>query len=118
MPISAGRVAHSLSRFIFLGRSFNYPSKSRSLATKAIFNQVVFAPVMNTYFFGMQALLAGDGLMAAWERIKDTGPTSYINSWKLWPAVTIFNFAYIGPEYRSLFAGQSQVKFIKGLAKV
>lgn len=73
---------------------------------------------MNTYFFGMQPLLAGDGFLAAWERIKDTGPTSYINSWKLWPAVTMFNFAYIMPEYRSLFAGQSLGRCIKGLAKI
>jgi protein Mpv17 len=28
-----------------------------------------------------------------------------INSLKLWPAVTAFNFTFINPQYRSIFAG-------------
>lgn len=32
-------------------------------------------------------------------------PTSLINSCKLWPAVTAFNFTVIAPQYRSIFAG-------------
>lgn len=40
-----------------------------------------------------------------WERIKRTVPPSMINSLKLWPAVTAFNFTFIDPHYRSIFAG-------------
>ena len=92
---------------MYLGQSFNYSSKVRSLATKVIVNQIVFAPVFSTYFFGMQSLLVGDNLVEAWERIKNTVPTSWINSCKLWPAVTAFNFTYIQPQSRPMFAGQS-----------
>ena len=90
---------------MYLGTIFNYPSKLLSLATKVVVNQIVFTPVFNSYFFGMQSLLSGDSFADAWERIKRTVPTSFINSCKLWPAVTAFNFTYVLPQYRALFAG-------------
>lgn len=63
---------------MYLSRAFNYPSQLLSLATKVIVNQIVFTPLFNTYFFGMQALLAGDTLLDAWERINNTVPTSFV----------------------------------------
>ncbi|MCJ1388846.1 Dihydroorotate dehydrogenase (quinone), mitochondrial [Xylographa bjoerkii] len=96
-----------VARFIYLGVSFNYRSKALSLATKVVVNQIVFTPIFNSYFFGMQTLLSGDGLASAWERIKQTVPISFINSWKLWPAVTAFSFTYIQPQYRAVFAGKT-----------
>lgn len=90
---------------MYLNRSFNYSSRMLSLATKVTVNQIVFTPVFNSYFFGMQSLLSGDTFLEAWERIKKTVPTSFINSCKLWPAVTAFSFTYIQPQYRALFAG-------------
>lgn len=92
---------------MFLGRSFNYTSKTLSLGTKVVVNQIVLTPVLNSYFFGMQVLLAGHGIEEAWERIKRTVPTSFINSWKLWPAVTAFNFTYVQPQFRAVFAGRT-----------
>ncbi|KAL2056380.1 hypothetical protein ABVK25_003403 [Lepraria finkii] len=93
------------SWFMYLSRSFNHSSRLLSLATKVGVNQIVFTPIFNSYFFGMQSLLSGDTPLEAWERIKRTVPTSFINSCKLWPAVTAFSFTYIQPQYRSLFAG-------------
>ena len=90
---------------MYLNRSFNYSSRMLSLATKVTVNQIVFTPVFNSYFFGMQSLLSGDTVLEAWDRIKRTVPTSFINSCKLWPAVTAFSFTYIQPQYRALFAG-------------
>ena len=95
-----------LQRFLYLGRSFNYSSKVLSLAVKVVVNQIVFTPVFNSYFFGMQALLSGDSIISAWEHIKHTVPVSFVNACKLWPAVTAFNFTYIDPQYRALFAGR------------
>ena len=90
---------------MYLGTAFNYPSKFLSLGTKVVVNQIVFTPIFNSYFFGMQSLLSGDSFLDAWERIKRTVPTSFVNSCKLWPAVTAFNFTYVLPQYRALFAG-------------
>ena len=90
---------------MYLNRSFNYSSRMLSLAMKVTVNQIVFTPVFNSYFFGMQSLLSGDTFLEAWERIKRTVPTSFVNSCKLWPAVTAFSFTYIQPQYRALFAG-------------
>lgn len=93
---------------MYLGRSFNYPSKIGSLAAKVVANQVVFAPTFAVYFFGMHSLLSGGSVMDSWERIKNTVPTSFVNSCKLWPAVTAFNFTFIPAQSRPLFAGQWQ----------
>lgn len=97
---------------MLLGRSFNYKSKTLSLGTKVVVNQVVFTPVFNTYFFGMQALLSGNSMTEAWGHVKRTVPTSFINSWKLWPAVTAFNFTYVQPQFRAVFAGKDIGRFM------
>ncbi|PQE28922.1 mpv17 pmp22 family protein [Rutstroemia sp. NJR-2017a BBW] len=103
--ISMGSSIPSYKWFMFLSNNFNYSSKIASLATKVTINQITFTPIFNTYFFGMQSLLSGDSLADAWERVKRTVPISMMNSIKLWPAVTAISFAWIEPQYRSIFAG-------------
>jgi hypothetical protein len=61
---------------MFLHQTFNYSSKILSLTTKVLVNQVAFAPLFNSYFFGMQALLSGDNFAEAWAHVKRTVPTS------------------------------------------
>lgn len=91
--------------FLWLGNNFNYTSKVLSLTTKVVVNQALFTPLFNSYFFGMQSLLSGATLSDCAERIKNTVPTSWINSCKLWPIVTAFSFTYIPIQYRSIFGG-------------
>lgn len=86
---------------MFLSRNFNYSSRLLSIATKIAVNQCLFTPFFNSYFFGMQAFLAGDNLVEVWERIKRTVPTSMVNSIKLWPIVTAINFTWVPIEVRS-----------------
>ena len=90
---------------MFLGNHFNYSSKILSLTTKVAVNQLAFTPIFNSYFFGMQSFLSGDSLPEVWERIRRTVPISFVNSCKLWPAVTAFSFTFIDPQYRNIFAG-------------
>jgi protein Mpv17 len=107
--------------FLWLSNSFNYSSKILSLTTKVsplhvpltrmltlsqvAVNQVLFTPIFNSYFFGMQSLLSGATGPEIVERIKNTVPTSWINSCKLWPIVTAFSFTYVPIQYRSIFGG-------------
>jgi len=98
-------ITNTLGRFMFLNNHFNYSSKILSIATKVVVNQVIFTPLFNTYFFGMQSLLSGDSLPEVRDRIMRTVPISMVNSCKLWPAVTAFSFTFIDPQYRSIFAG-------------
>jgi hypothetical protein len=91
--------------FLFLARNFNYASKTFSIVLKVLINQIIFTPFFNTYFFGMQSLLTGAGWDELVERVRLTVPKSWYNSWKLWPAVTAFSFAFIRVELRGLFAG-------------
>jgi len=109
---------------MFLSNNFNYPSRVPSIATKVVINQLCFTPVFNSYFFGMQAFLAGDGWDEVLNRIRRTVPVSFVNSMKLWPAVTAFSFAFIPVEYRSVFAGviavgwQTYLAFLNRQAEV
>jgi hypothetical protein len=105
LAIGAACSIPSYKWFMFLGTHFNYPSKILSLTTKVVVNQLAFTPIFNSYFFGMQSLLSGDNLSEVWERIRRTVPVSFMNSCKLWPAVTAFSFTFIGAQYRSIFAG-------------
>nr|OQO15907.1 hypothetical protein B0A51_16858 [Rachicladosporium sp. CCFEE 5018] len=91
--------------FMFLGTHFNYSSHLASLAVKILINQTFFTPIFNTYFFGMQSLLSGSTLQEAKERVIETVPVSWRNSWKVWPAVTAFSFTFVPPQYRNVFAG-------------
>lgn len=93
---------------MFLGNHFNYASPLLSLVTKVVVNQAVFTPIFNSYFFGMQSLLTNlpnFSLQQTWEHIQRTVPVSFVNSCKLWPAVTAFSFSFISAQYRSIFAG-------------
>lgn len=90
---------------MWLSRNLNYSSFVLSIAVKILVNQLLLTPIFNTYFFGMQAFLAGDNWVEIWERIKRTVPVSLANSAKLWPAVTAVNMAFVPIEYRSIFAG-------------
>lgn len=91
--------------FLYLARNFNYASKAGSIVVKVLINQIVFTPIFNTYFFGMQSGLSGARPSEIFERVKNTVPTSWKNSWKLWPVVTAFSFAFVRVELRGLFAG-------------
>ncbi|KAB5572152.1 hypothetical protein GE09DRAFT_955938 [Coniochaeta sp. 2T2.1] len=109
--------------FVFLSQNFNYSSRLLSLGTKVVVNQICFTPLFNSYFFGMQAALAGDTLGEVWKRIRRTVPVSFMNSMKLWPAVTAFSFTFIPMEYRSIFAGviavgwQTYLSFLNRVAE-
>jgi protein Mpv17 len=92
--------------FLWLATSFNYSSRIVSLGVKVLINQMVFTPLFNTYFFGMQRALTGGNWEDISKRIVETVPTSWVNSWKVWPAVMAFNFTYIPLQFRSLFAGK------------
>jgi protein Mpv17 len=91
--------------FLWLGNSFNYSSKVLSIVVKVAVNQIIFTPIFNSYFFGMQRLLTGGGPADIIERIVNTVPASVVNSLKLWPAVTAFSFTFVPLHFRSIFAG-------------
>lgn len=118
-----GLTEGSRTRFVFLSQNFNYSSHLVSLATKVVVNQICYTPIFNSYFFGMQAALAGDTMEEVWERIRRTVPVSFVNSMKLWPAVTAFSFTFIPMEYRSIFAGviavgwQTYLSFLNRIAE-
>ena len=90
---------------MFLGDHFNYPSRFLSIFVKTAIQQIFWAPLFNTYFFGMQSILCGDQPSAVVERVRRAVPESWVNSCKVWPAVTAFSFTFIVPQYRFMFAG-------------
>ncbi|KAL7938654.1 hypothetical protein V8C35DRAFT_288780 [Trichoderma chlorosporum] len=103
--IGAGTAIPAYKWFQFLAKNFNYSSRAVTLGVKIVMNQLLFATYMNVYFFSMQALLTGEGITGAVQRVRDTLVTSWINSCKIWPFVMAFNLSYVPLEYRALFAG-------------
>ena len=91
--------------FLWLGRNFNYDKHWKGLVVKIVVSQTLFTPIFNTYFFGMQTLLAGGTWKETKERVRKTVPVSWVNSWKLWPFVTALNFTFVPPQNRNVFAG-------------
>ena len=91
--------------FMFLGSHFNYASAFGSIALKVLIQQMVFAPVFNTYFFGMQALLSGETMHGVIHRVQAAVPESIFSSAKFWPAVTALNFTLIPAHLRFAFSG-------------
>ncbi|KAI1877640.1 hypothetical protein JX265_003648 [Neoarthrinium moseri] len=85
---------------------FVFRSFALSVVTRVIFNQFTFAPLLNTYFFSMQAFLTGGDIV---ERIKEKVPVTWTNSWKLWPAVIAFNLAFVPIQFRGVVAGVASV---------
>lgn len=91
--------------FLFLGSHFNYGSTAMTITTKVLIQQFFFAPIFNTYFFGMQAFLAGATPSEVVERVKGAVPESVISSAKFWPLVTALNFTIIPAHLRFAFSG-------------
>lgn len=96
------------------------------MATKVGINQLLYTPIFNSYFFGMQSiltfvpflnrsptapnhdphkLLTREGWEHVAEHVKKTVPTSFVNSCKLWPAVTAINFWVVPVDFRAVSAG-------------
>jgi len=102
--------------FMYLAKLWPTLPHTRSLAWKVGLNSTVFAPVLNTYFFTMQSLLAGHGgntiqgkAEAAWVRTRDTLPRSWLNGLMYWPAVTAFSFTFVAPKSRAIFNGVAAI---------
>ncbi|EXJ62110.1 hypothetical protein A1O7_02543 [Cladophialophora yegresii CBS 114405] len=91
--------------FLFLGSHFNYASRWTSITVKVLIQQFFFAPIFNTYFFGIQALLSGAPPSVVIHRVVSAVPESVVSSAKFWPAVTALNFSLIPAHLRFAFSG-------------
>ncbi|KAK7432272.1 hypothetical protein QQZ08_001217 [Neonectria magnoliae] len=101
-----GMVAIPVYRwFIFLSNHFNYTSRWVTLTAKIVISQAFFTPTFNTFFFAAQAVLSGEGIGGAIDRVKNCVPTTIITSAKFWPPFTAFAFTFVPMEYRSIFTG-------------
>ncbi|KAI1338758.1 hypothetical protein F5Y15DRAFT_416530 [Xylariaceae sp. FL0016] len=74
-----------------------------SLLTRILVYQFTMSATVNVYFFGSQALLAGEGLHQSWLRVRDNMPRTWFNGWFIWPAVSAINFSIMPVHYRAVF---------------
>lgn len=70
----------------------------------------------DVFYTNFQYIFLWDADFARWgtlreagERCRRTVPTSFVNSWKVWPVITAFSFTFIAPRSRSAFAGSFAV---------
>lgn len=102
--------------FMYLAKLWPTLPKLQGVVLKVGLQCALFAPVISTYFFTMQSLLAGNGgdslqgkADAAWARVKTTVPTSWMTGLWFWPFVTGFSFSVVSPMNRSIFNGVAGV---------
>lgn len=120
--------------FIYLSTHFAAPAwmparHAVSTGIRIIINQMMFAPIFSSYFFTMQSILSGAGGPEHWpenatimdrlalqsrfesvyDRVVNSVPTAWFNSWKFWPFVTAFSFTFVPIRHRSIFAGFAAV---------
>ncbi|KAJ6580995.1 hypothetical protein B0H19DRAFT_844886, partial [Mycena capillaripes] len=91
--------------FNLLSRSFTTLPLWAAITARVATQQVVFAPVFNTYFFFAQAVLSGASAAEGVEHVRAALLTSLLNSIRVWPAAMVVNFAFVPPELRSLMHG-------------
>ncbi|EHY57844.1 hypothetical protein ABEF95_014254 [Exophiala dermatitidis] len=91
--------------FLFLGSHFNYASRWTSITVKVLIQQFLFAPIFNTYFFGMQAVLTRQEPSVVIHRVVSAVPESLVSSAKFWPLVTALNFTLIPAHLRFAVSG-------------
>ena len=102
--------------FMYLSRLWPTLPHMTSLWMKVGLNTAVFAPALNAYFFTVHSVLSDDSgytwqakAEAAWIRVKNTVPRSWMNGCLFWPAVTGFSFSFVPPVHRSIFAGVAAI---------
>ncbi|KAL9062907.1 MAG: hypothetical protein Q9157_008545, partial [Trypethelium eluteriae] len=96
LPLLSRLTSSSSATIAKLQRNINF---TLSIANRVITNQLVFTPLFLSYFFTAHALLTP--LLCASpspaqlpsptqlaEKLGETVPRGFVNSWKLWPAVT------------------------------
>ncbi|KAK3105514.1 hypothetical protein LTR53_018288, partial [Teratosphaeriaceae sp. CCFEE 6253] len=106
--IGAGLSIPGYTWFTWLARTFNFTGRAawaRTMGTKVLIQQCVFMPLVQTYFFSAQILLSGGSVGEARSRVLETLPTTWGNSWKVWPAVMVVTFTYVPVQYRSVVNG-------------
>ena len=86
-----------------MSRLVKLPYRVATVIARVTMTQIFFAPVICTYFFGAQALLAGEGPRGIWRRVRRTVPRAWRNGLLFWPFVQAASFAWIGVHYRALF---------------
>ena len=102
--------------FMRLSRLWPTLPYMKSIGLKVGLNTMIYAPLLNAYFFTMHSILSGHGgdtmagrTYAAWIRVKNTLPQSWMSGCFFWPAVTAFSFSFVPPGNRSLFSGVAAI---------
>jgi protein Mpv17 len=101
LTIGAGLAIPGYTWFMWLARSFNHRSAPLSLGIKVLLQQLIFMPLVQTYFFSMHTLLSGGTVADAKRRVTEALPVTWMNSWKVWPMAMAFTFTYVPMQYRS-----------------
>lgn len=95
-----GTIGHYWYIFIdkrFLGNSM------RTVIKKTIFDQLFWAPVGITMFFGLLGLLDGKFPREIAKEIKQKGPEVMVVDWLVYPPAQIINYRFLPTRFRVLY---------------
>lgn len=103
--------------FLFLSTLWKTYPRGQSILYKVGLNLVTLAPVLNSYFFGMQSLLSHYGTARPWslrwssaaQRIKDKVPRACVEGIFFWPTATAINLALVPPRFQYIPQGMAGI---------
>mmetsp|Transcript_69582 Transcript_69582/g.166914 ORF Transcript_69582/g.166914 Transcript_69582/m.166914 type:complete len:223 (-) Transcript_69582:57-725(-) len=85
------------------GLEYWFPGSSwRAVMSRVVVDQLTNMPLNMVMFLAWPALLTGQGLAAAAQKVREAFIPSVTFAWSIWPFVHPFNFRYVPLEHRLL----------------
>lgn len=87
----------------FLDRYVTFPtSNNKTLLSRVVLDQLLFAPVNIAYFYTAQGVLERKTSAEISNKLSASWGSTVLDNWKLWPAVQLLNFKFVPLEHRLL----------------
>ncbi|TFY75678.1 hypothetical protein EWM64_g8335 [Hericium alpestre] len=90
--------------FQFLGR-LKFASPTRAVVYRTWLDQALMAPLAVGWFFAWQALLEGEGVSTAVDRMESAYVPTLLRNWGVFVPAQVLNFAVVPPQLRFAFIG-------------
>eukprot|EP01098_Paradermamoeba_levis_P014968 TRINITY_DN7372_c0_g1_i1.p1 TRINITY_DN7372_c0_g1~~TRINITY_DN7372_c0_g1_i1.p1 ORF type:complete len:197 (+),score=56.39 TRINITY_DN7372_c0_g1_i1:56-592(+) len=96
-----GMIIHNWFEFLnFLFKDFK-GSKGSEIVQKLALDQLLFSPLLNTFFYTYMAFLEGK-LSSLPDILRQRLLTTQLAGWRIWPAFQLINFYFVPPHLRVL----------------
>lgn len=86
------------------------PTSAAAVATKTAIDQILWAPIFTSVFFGSMKLMDGKANEISGEVSEKLWPTMKVN-WTVWPLAHVINFRFVPSSQRILYINTIQIGY-------